>query len=162
MAGDAVYPADSPAVRIGCADSRDFTAWELEILRELALGHKYETIAAGLGISPNTVKYHVKNLLQKTGYDSACLELVEMTAGGGISAAPLPGRGVAARLGFRSLLDENSQVELFNAFLPDSGGRNLPVQVTNGQITVPAPADPPSSGGSSPALRLVHIQNTLI
>ena len=71
MAGETVYPADSPVVRVGCADSRDFTVRELEILRELALGRKYEAIAGDLGISPNTVKYHVKNLLQKTGYNTA-------------------------------------------------------------------------------------------
>lgn len=71
MAGETVYPAETPAIRVGCADSRDFTARELEILRELALGRRYEAIAGDLGISPNTVKYHVKNLLQKTGYETA-------------------------------------------------------------------------------------------
>ena len=71
MAGEMVYPAEGPAVRVGWADSRDFTARELEILRELALGRKYEAIARDLAISPNTVKYHIRNLLQKTGYESA-------------------------------------------------------------------------------------------
>ena len=71
MAGETVYPAEGPSVRVGWADSRDFTARELEILRELALGRRYEAIAGDLGISPNTVKYHVKNLLQKTGYETA-------------------------------------------------------------------------------------------
>ena len=71
MAGETVSPAEGPSVRVGWADSRDFTARELEILRELALGRRYEAIAGDLGISPNTVKYHVKNLLQKTGYETA-------------------------------------------------------------------------------------------
>ena len=48
---------------------------EFDIIRELAQGRKYEEIAADLGITPNTVKYHIKNILQKTGYQNT-LQLV--------------------------------------------------------------------------------------
>ena len=75
MAGEPVWPDDTPAIAVGGAVSRDFTERELAVLRELALGRRYNEIADDLGITSNTVKYHIKNLLQKTGYRST-LQLV--------------------------------------------------------------------------------------
>jgi len=75
MAGEPVWPEATPCLRVGAVSSRDLTERELEVLRELALGYKYEEIAEHLGITANTVKYHIKNLLQKTGYRNA-LQLV--------------------------------------------------------------------------------------
>ena len=40
------------------------------MIRALAQGNRYEEIAEQLYVSPNTVKYHVKNILQKTGFRS--------------------------------------------------------------------------------------------
>lgn len=76
--GEMVWPEEIPVISIGCAVSSDFTERELEVLRELALGYKYEEIAASLNITTNTVKYHVKNLLQKTGYRSAMRLVVDI------------------------------------------------------------------------------------
>ena len=73
--GESVYPRDTPVVPIGMTDSEEMTERELMVLRQLALGNKYEEIAANLGLSPNTVKFHIKNLLMKTGYRST-LQLV--------------------------------------------------------------------------------------
>lgn len=75
ISGQKVWPEETPAISIGSADSRDLTERELVVLRELAMGRRYEEIAEDLGITANTVKYHTKNLLQKTGYRSA-LQLV--------------------------------------------------------------------------------------
>jgi len=75
MKGEQVWPENTPAIRVGNADSRELTDRELEVVRELALGYRYEEIAGNLGITVNTVKYHVKNLMQKTGYRST-LQLV--------------------------------------------------------------------------------------
>ena len=75
MRGEAVWPEDTPAVSGGMANSRDLTERELEVLRELAQGRRYEEIAETLNITANTVKYHVRNLLQKTGCRST-LQLV--------------------------------------------------------------------------------------
>ena len=61
--------------RIGYSNSAEFTSREFDIIRELAQGRKYEEIAADLNITPNTVKYHIKNILQKTGYQNT-LQLV--------------------------------------------------------------------------------------
>ena len=75
MNGEYVYPEDTPMIRIGYSNSAEFTSREFDIIRELAQGRKYEEIAADLDITPNTVKYHIKNILQKTGYQNT-LQLV--------------------------------------------------------------------------------------
>ena len=60
---------------IGLARSDEFTERELEVIRELAQGSRYEDITEALHISMNTVKYHVKNILNKTGFKTT-LQLV--------------------------------------------------------------------------------------
>ena len=75
MNGEYVYPEDTPVIRIGYSNSAEFTSREFDIIRELAQGRKYEEIAADLDITLNTVKYHIKNILQKTGYQNT-LQLV--------------------------------------------------------------------------------------
>ena len=68
MRGDFVWPDAAPTVKIGAVRSDDFTARELDVIRALAGGGRYEEIAAALRVSTNTIKYHVKNILQKTGF----------------------------------------------------------------------------------------------
>ena len=75
MEGKSVWPEETPVIRVGNARSTEFTEQELEVLRALAKGYKHEEIAERLCISVNTLKYHVRNLLQKTGYRST-LQLV--------------------------------------------------------------------------------------
>ena len=75
MGGETVWPEKTPEISVGLTSSRELTDREFAVLRELVLGSKYEEIAESLGITPNTVKYHIKNLLQKTGYRST-LQLV--------------------------------------------------------------------------------------
>ena len=75
MNGESVYPGETPAITIGNAVSSELTEREYTVLRQLALGYKYEEIAGNLGLTGNTVKYHIKNLLTKTGYRST-LQLV--------------------------------------------------------------------------------------
>ena len=48
---------------------------DAEVIRELAQGSRYEDITEALHISMNTVKYHVKNILLKTGFKTT-LQLV--------------------------------------------------------------------------------------
>ena len=75
MRGESVYPDETPVVSVGSTDSSELTEREYAVLRQLAIGYKYEEIAKNLGVSANTVKYHIKNLLAKTGYSST-LQLV--------------------------------------------------------------------------------------
>ena len=67
MAGENVYPDEVPAVKIGFASSRDFSDRELDVLRELISGDSNSEIGERLGISASTVKWHVQNMLEKTG-----------------------------------------------------------------------------------------------
>ena len=80
MRGESVYPNCTPVIPIGYAGSDELTERELAVLKQLALGSKYEEIAAYLGISTNTVKYHVKNLLTKTGYRSTLQLVVDVVS----------------------------------------------------------------------------------
>ena len=75
MHGESVYPDETPTIKIGEVDSSELTERELDVLRQLANGCKYDEIAANLLVSSNTVKYHIKNLLMKTGYRTT-LQLV--------------------------------------------------------------------------------------
>lgn len=75
MAGEAVFPPSTPEVAVGITHSGKLTQRELEVIRLLAQGCRYDEIAARLNISANTVKYHIKNLLSKTGYRNT-LQLV--------------------------------------------------------------------------------------
>ena len=68
MKGESIYPDTVPTVHIGITDNHDFTDRELDVLRELISGDSNTEIAARLGISPGTVKFHVQNLLIKTGF----------------------------------------------------------------------------------------------
>lgn len=67
MAGEHIYPDAPFPVRIGSADSREFSERELEVLRELITGDSNAEIARRLNIAPSTVKFHVQNMLEKTG-----------------------------------------------------------------------------------------------
>ena len=68
MSGESVYPDKLPVLQIGLATSEEFTARELEVLRELTSGDTDDEIAKRLHISIHTVKKYVKTLLQKTGF----------------------------------------------------------------------------------------------
>ncbi len=68
MAGENIYPDNTPLIRIGNSTNHEFTERELDILRELTTGDSNAEIGNRLGISASTVKYHVENLLSKTGF----------------------------------------------------------------------------------------------
>lgn len=70
MAGEHIWPDRAPTVKIGIADSTDFTEKELEVLRFIAMGHTNQEIADELNISVNTVRFHLANLISKTGCNS--------------------------------------------------------------------------------------------
>lgn len=68
MAGERLFPGATPKVKLGLADSTDLTAKEIQVLRLVCDGLEYGEIAETLGIAERTVKYHVSNILSKTGY----------------------------------------------------------------------------------------------
>ena len=73
--GEFVWPESPPVVMIGLIRSDELTERELEVIRELVQGSRYEDITDSLHISMNTVKYHIKNILRKTGFKTT-LQLV--------------------------------------------------------------------------------------
>ena len=70
MNGESVYPGTPLTVMLGDAISTDFTEREVEILRELVGGASNKEIGDKLSITESTVKMHITNILQKTGFRS--------------------------------------------------------------------------------------------
>lgn len=68
MAGDSVYPDTTPSLRLGEALNVDFTEKELLVLREVVDGEADADIAEKLGMSVRTVKAHIQNMRDKTGF----------------------------------------------------------------------------------------------
>ena len=68
MAGEHLFPGETPRVKLGLATSAEFTSTEIEVLRLVCEGLEYGEIAEKLNVSVNTVKTHVSHILQRTGY----------------------------------------------------------------------------------------------
>jgi DNA-binding CsgD family transcriptional regulator len=60
-------PLDPPAEPDTLEDTVTLSARELDVMRLVASGTRNRAIAEALGISDNTVKFHVSNLLRKAG-----------------------------------------------------------------------------------------------
>lgn len=69
MAGERIYPDATTEVRVGELSSRDFTARELEVLRELLTGDSNAEIAGRLGMSEKNVRNYISQMMSKTGLD---------------------------------------------------------------------------------------------
>lgn len=68
MAGEHIFPDDTPELQLGNASSKDFTDRELEVLKELLKGDSNQEIADRLCMSLSTLKTHLQHLQEKTGY----------------------------------------------------------------------------------------------
>ena len=65
--GEHVFLDQTPKVPIGYTDNHAFTKKEKEVLTYLVKGMSYPQIAACMGVEVDAVKYHIRNMLQKTG-----------------------------------------------------------------------------------------------
>lgn len=83
MAGEHIYPDETPLIRIGNATNHEFTERELDVLKELTTGDTNAEIAARLHVSVATVKSHILHLMEKTGFKTRT-ELVSEARGLGI------------------------------------------------------------------------------
>lgn len=83
MAGERIYPDETPLIRIGNATNHEFTERELDVLKELTTGDTNAEIAKRLFISVATVKSHIQHLMEKTGFKTRT-ELVAQARGLGI------------------------------------------------------------------------------
>lgn len=70
MDGQHIFPVNSPIVTIGNITSDELTDREIEVLQELITGAPNGEIAKRLNISERTVKAHLQNIMQKTGYEN--------------------------------------------------------------------------------------------
>ncbi len=68
--GGSVYPTEPPRVSFGRIQRSELTERELDVLRELTASLTNEEIAEKLHISVNTLKRHLQNIMEKTGFDS--------------------------------------------------------------------------------------------
>lgn len=68
MQGRKIWPGDTPIVKLGIATSDDLTETEIKVLRLVCEGLEYSEIAETLHYTRDNVKYHIRNILQKTGY----------------------------------------------------------------------------------------------
>lgn len=68
MAGERIYPDNTPSLKLGVADSDKFSERELEVLRLVVAGETDATIAEKLFMSVRTVKQHVQTMRDKTGF----------------------------------------------------------------------------------------------
>ena len=57
-------------LRLAWQKGTEFTKTELKVLRHLLRGLSYTRIAAEMGCEMSTVKFHVSNMLQKTGLEN--------------------------------------------------------------------------------------------
>lgn len=83
MAGERIYPDETPLVPIGNATNHEFTQRELDILKELTTGDTNAEIAQRLHLSVGTVKSHILHMMEKTGFKTRT-ELVSEARGLGI------------------------------------------------------------------------------
>lgn len=70
MAGESVYPDCLPRIPLGLSFNTEFTQRELDVLRWMTKGLSNGAIAKKLNISENTVKVHIRHMLNKTGYEN--------------------------------------------------------------------------------------------
>ena len=68
MNGESLYPEATPELRLGLASSYELTQRELEVLREMTGGDTNQEIADRLHMSVASVKTHILNMLEKTGF----------------------------------------------------------------------------------------------
>ncbi|MBQ3277195.1 MAG: response regulator transcription factor [Oscillospiraceae bacterium] len=87
MAGERIYPDSPPVKQLGMALSTDLTERELDVLRLLAEGLTDREIGERLNLGVTTVRYHLNNLIGKTGYASR----TELAVNAVLSGITIPG-----------------------------------------------------------------------
>lgn len=68
VAGEHIFPDSPPSIPFGLIDSSELTKRELEVLREMTGGYTNPEIGEHLHMSASTVKVHIQNMLEKTGF----------------------------------------------------------------------------------------------
>ena len=77
MAGERIYPDATPELMLGNAPGTEFTPRELEVLRMMTTGATNAEIGEALHMSEHTVKRHISDMLEKTGYANRTILAVQ-------------------------------------------------------------------------------------
>ena len=78
--GESIYPDEPVNPDFGNVKRVDLTSRDLDVLRELSHGCTNDEIAAKLGISVNTVRTHIQNILNKTGFKNRLALVVNVAS----------------------------------------------------------------------------------
>lgn len=70
MAGEHIWPRRTPDVKLGLTSSHKLSERELEVIRALMTSSGNEDAARLLGCTERNVRWHLDQILQKTGYRS--------------------------------------------------------------------------------------------
>ena len=68
LAGEKVFPDQSPAVELNNMFSSDISPRQMDILRRFVKGMTYEEIAADLKLSKNGVRWNLDQIVEKGGF----------------------------------------------------------------------------------------------
>ena len=68
LLGESIYPDTAPTLTLGYAGSDEFSERELDVLRLVVAGETDSAIAEKLYISVATVKTHIQNMKNRTGF----------------------------------------------------------------------------------------------
>ena len=68
IAGEKIFPDNTPDLQIGNAINVEFTERELQVLKYVVAGETDATIAEKLNISLRTVKGYIQDMREKTGF----------------------------------------------------------------------------------------------
>jgi len=82
LGGASVYPETTPLCPLGSTDSSRLTKREMDVLKALAAGDTDAQIAENLFISVRTVKTHIQNMREKTGFRNRTELAVQARASG--------------------------------------------------------------------------------
>ncbi len=70
MNGERVFPESSPNVTLKDIFSEDLTPKQMKILRYFVKGYTYEEIAQELDMTKRNVRWHLDNIVEKSGYEN--------------------------------------------------------------------------------------------
>lgn len=79
MQGGHMWPGETPAVKLGISTSRELTDAQLKVLRLVCEGLPNDEIAQKLNLSVRTVKWHISQILEQTGFSNKTQLAVAVT-----------------------------------------------------------------------------------
>lgn len=70
LSGENVFPEKSPSVKLKDIFSEDLSEKQMNVLRLFVKGYTYEEIGEALGMTKRNVRWHLDNIVEKSGYEN--------------------------------------------------------------------------------------------